>query len=258
MQPLLAIAVGNTRTRIGLFTGTDLADAASHPNTDPAPLHRAIRDLLESHHEAPIVMASVNTPVADAVESVLEDSGERVLRINRDIAVPMKHALDDAATLGQDRILCAFGAYARAKQAVIVIDAGTCITVDFVDGQGTFQGGAIAPGLTLMLRSMNEGAAALPSLDAAPPDTARGVFGKDTAHAMRLGAFAACRGMVRQLIDTYADAFGAYPQIVATGGDASVLFKDDELVESIVPDLQLIGILEAVKAAGDDHEEAQG
>lgn len=63
---------------------------------------------------------------------------------------------------------------------------------------------------------------------------------------MTLGARTALVGMARYLIDSYADYYGAYPQIVATGGDAPV-FEDDPLVEHIVPDLVLLGIAEACR-----------
>lgn len=252
MQSLLTIAVGNSRTRFGIFKDNDLSDPTSLPNADLPALQTAIIQALESHHNIPIAMSSVNATVADALESALEDAGEKVFRINRDIAVPMKHALDDNKTLGQDRILCAFGAFKRAGQAVVIIDAGTAITVDFVDGEGTFQGGAIAPGVALMLRAMHEHTAALPAVEPAAPDAARGAFGKDTTHAMLLGARAAAIGMAHHLIDTYAGEYGAYPQIVATGGDAVMLFENDEIVEHIIPDLQLIGLFEAVKAVREE------
>jgi pantothenate kinase type III len=106
-----------------------------------------------------------------------------------------------------------------------------------------------------MLGSLHEQTSALPSLAWAPPDKARGPFGKDTKHAMLLGVQAAARGLVRHVVETYAEAYEAYPQIVATGGDAPALFEGDEVVEHVVPDLQLIGILEACRAAVGGEEE---
>jgi pantothenate kinase type III len=111
----------------------------------------------------------------------------------------------------------------------------------------------------MMLRSMHAGTAALPALTYSPPDAARGAFGKDTTHAMHLGVTAAAVGMVHHLINSYAEAYEAYPQVIATGGDAAALFEHDELVEHVVPDLQLIGILEACKAhdeVPDDEDNA--
>lgn len=247
---LLAVAVGNTRTRFGLFEGKDLSVVRSEASDRPEEIGVAVREMLGARAGVPIAMSTVNLPASEKTRRVLEGLGE-VYTLGTDIAIPLTHSLDDATTLGQDRALCAVAAYARCQQACVVVDAGTAITVDFVDGQGVFQGGVIAPGLNLMLKALHEHTSALPFLEFAVPDAARGVFGKDTRHAMLLGARAAARGLVREAIEQFAIDYEAYPQIIATGGDAPVLFDHDDLVEHIVPDLQLVGILEAVNAAAD-------
>lgn len=264
--PLLAIAVGNSRTRLGLFLKGELSSAASVSNAESASkadagiaaiVNEAER-LTGDHHDVPVVIASVNDPIADALAAKLEETGD-VYRVGTgpraDIPVPLHHALDDASTLGMDRQLCALAAYSRAQQACVIIDAGTAITVDFVDGEGTFQGGVIAPGLGMMLASLHEKTAALPKLQYANPDPARGPFGKDTKHAMLLGVRGAAIGLARYVIEQYAQKYEAYPQIVATGGDAATLFENDEIVEAIVPDLQLIGIWNACQAAAKGEDE---
>lgn len=248
-EHLLAVAVGNTRTRLGLFHGVDLDQPASFDNAaGPEAVAAAAAKLLENSHNTPILLATVNPPAGLRIASALEPLGD-VVRVGEDLGVPLVHALDDASTLGIDRQLCALAAYKRAEQAVIVIDAGTCLTVDFVDGEGVFQGGVIAPGLRMMLAAMHEKTASLPGFEFTPPDARRGVFGRDTRHAMTLGVLAAARGAARHAVDSFAEAYEAYPQIVATGGDAALLFENDGVVEHVVPDLQLIGILECWKAA---------
>jgi type III pantothenate kinase len=238
-----------------------------------AALTAAILKAAEGEHGVSIVIASVNPTVADALHKALRDAGEEnIYRIGRDIQIPMQHTLDDASTLGQDRLLCAFGAYARAKQACVVVDAGTAVTVDFVDGEGVFHGGVIAPGAKMMLDSMHEKTAQLPqvALGGQPlrggagaeasqePTSAEGdgppnPFGKNTQGAMLLGVTNSIRGLVQYTVEQFAEFFGGYPQVVATGGDADALFGEQVsqgggIVESIVPDLQLIGILEVCRA----------
>ncbi|MFZ4574622.1 MAG: type III pantothenate kinase [Phycisphaerales bacterium] len=242
---LIAVAVGNTRTRIGRFEGKELADPFSVANSSADEVAAAVRKASEGHHGIAVVMSTVNRPFSDAVADRL--TGENLLRFGVDLDIRILHALDDDSTVGQDRLLNALGAFARAEQACVVVDAGTAVTVDFVDGVGTFQGGVIAPGLAMMLKSLHEHTSALPLLDIERPDPARGVFGKDTRHAMNLGAIGAVQGLVRLMIERYAVEYGAYPQIVATGGDAALLFENDELVEHVVADLQLVGIREAFK-----------
>jgi type III pantothenate kinase len=260
---LLAVAVGNTRTRFGVFHGNELEDPVSLPNEDMAGLGAAVLKAAAEEHGVSIVISSVNPPVADALQRALEDGGEQsVYRIGREIPIPMQHSLEDASTLGQDRLLCAFGAYARAKQACVIVDAGTAVTVDFVDGEGVFHGGVIAPGAQIMLDAMHQKTAQLPGVVFRSPESAvakeagaddPSPFGKSTRDALMLGVTNAIRGLVQYTVERYAESFGGYPQVVATGGDAAALFGDEVsagggIIESIVPDLQLIGILEVCRA----------
>ncbi len=243
---LLAIAVGNTRTRIGLFSGDELMESTAVLNSEMDAAAAECRRLLESRHGCPVLMSSVNPPVAtDLAHRIAADSGTEVLRIRSDVPPPIVHSLDDDSTVGQDRLLNAVAAFKKAGQAVVVVDCGTAITVDFVDGEGTFHGGIIAPGVNMMLKALHDQTAALPPLVFELPDPARGPFGKDTRHAMQLGVMTAAIGTVRYAVERFAEKYEAYPQIVATGGDAQRLFGEDPIVEHLVPDLQLMGIRES-------------
>ena len=254
-QSILAVAVGNTRTSFAHFQGSKMAsEATTLPNTDPVQVAAAIDAMAAGAGDAAIVVGTVNPPMADALESSLRrGKGDRVYRLGRDLEIPIANSLSDDSTVGQDRLLCALGAFTRAGQACVVIDAGTAVTVDFVDGEGTFQGGVIAPGLNMMLASLHEKTASLPKFTFSLPNPVLGPFGKDTKHAMQLGVLNSVRGLVRTMIEQYAEAFGAYPQIIATGGDARVLFAEDELVENVVPELQLIGIAAACTRVLEDE-----
>ena len=138
------------------------------------------------------------------------------LRIEDDLAAAHWSTTCRRCHPGVDRLLAAAGAWSLAKQAVIIVDAGTAITVDFVDGEGTFHGGAIAPGLGLMLNALAEGTDALPSITFQSPSD-DDPFGADTESAMRLGVHLAARGLISQAIERYALAYGAWPKVLATG-----------------------------------------
>lgn len=256
---LLALAVGNSRTRMGLFVGPDLHDPRSVPNDDPAKVARAIAsfDLPQGH--AFIAIASVNDPVADAVTRSITKgplAGVEVLRVGRDLPIPISHTLDDPSSVGHDRLLNAIGAFAKTGQACVIIDAGTAVTIDFVDGEGSFHGGAIMPGVQMMLDALHERAVSLPGVRFEAPSN--DPFGCDTKSAMLMGVAEAVRGGVHALISRFANYYEAYPQIIATGGDAPALFEHDEVVEHLVPDLQLIGIRIVCERliADDDDDQA--
>lgn len=261
---LIALAVGNTRTRIGLFTGSELAESSVHTSADHAAVAAAavaLAEKAEGDANPPVVMSSVHRAAADAIARAIGAEGLEVQRFGRDLEIPIRHSLTDdgARTVGQDRLLCAIGAFAMAGQACVVVDLGTAMTVDFVDGQGVFHGGAIAPGLAMMLRALHEQTDGLPKVDyAMPGEDAH--FGKNTADAMRMGVTAMVCGGVRWLAERYAIFYEAYPRIIATGGDIGVL-EPDGLVESFLPDLQLHGIRRACElllAADDADSDADG
>jgi len=246
---VILISVGNTRARMAAAYGSMLEPSRVARCDVPEELLQTARELAQQNGTDQVLIASVNDHAATRLEAALAaDRTLHVQRLGRDIPLRIPNTLTDDTTVGQDRLLNAMGAFARAKQACIIIDAGTAVTVDFVDGEGTFHGGAIAPGLTMMRDALHAGTAALPKAeisqallhkDGEPP------FGKNTVEAINLGVSASIIGLAHHLIDRYAAFYEAYPRVVATGGDAAYLFENDDLVETVVPDLALIGMLTA-------------
>lgn len=247
----IAINVGNTRTQVGRFDDDGLSDNARFANRDLPPIVEHIVGLWRTINDKPqrsIVLASVNDTTANRLAAMIEDQlGIEVYRIGDDLPVPVGRHLDPETITGVDRLLNAAAAYDTLKQACIVVDVGTAVTVDFVDGEGTFHGGAIAPGAQMQLQAMHEHTDALPEIEfAAPTDEA---FGRSTSQAMLRGVYHGIRGLVWKLTETYAEQYGAFPTVVATGGDAAVIFEGDELIDRIVPDLTLLGIAAATRHA---------
>jgi type III pantothenate kinase len=253
-QFIVALSVGNTRTQVGRFNGGILEKSERFANADLAPIIQTVASWWKDVPAASgsILLASVNDTVASKLTSALEDQlSVDVFRIGDDVPVPIGQQLDPETITGVDRLLNAAAAFDRLKQACVVVDAGTAVTVDFVDGQGTFHGGAIAPGASMQLHAMHEHTAALPDLPFHAPDNEP--FGRNTAQAMYQGVFHGIRGMVQRLVEQYAEHYGAFPTVIATGGDAHVLFENDQLVDRIVPDLTLLGIAAAAKYAMADR-----
>ena len=85
-----------------------------------------------------------------------------------------------------------------------------------------------------MLDSLNGRTEQLPEVEFARPLEA---IGHNTIEAMRAGVFHGLRGMGRELVERFAEQVGSYPVVVATGGDANLLFRDYDLVDRIVPDV---------------------
>jgi type III pantothenate kinase len=240
---LLAVSVGNTRTRVGGFVDGQLAQTATFVNGKQEQIESAIDEAygpLRERDDAGVLLSSVNPAAAEPIQQKLaEHLGRVVRRVERDLPIPIGRQLDPEAMVGEDRLLNAAAAYDVLKQACIVVDAGTAITVDFVDGAGTFHGGAIAPGAQLMMDALNQRTAQLPEVEFGRPEQ---VLGHNTIEAMKAGVYYGLRGMVHELVERIAEHAGQFPLVVVTGGDGALLFKDDELVDRVVPDLTLMGL----------------
>jgi type III pantothenate kinase len=248
---LIAVNVGNTRTQIGRFLDGDLTDNRRIDSDKRAEIVQQVFEWWQDMAgltQASVLLASVNDAVAGPLAATLEDQlSIEVYRVGEEIPVPIGRQLDPETITGTDRLLNAAAAFDRLHEACIVVDAGTALTVDFVDGEGTFHGGAIAPGAAMQLRALHEQTATLPELRFSVPDD--DAFGRSTGQAMLNGVFHGMRGAVQRFVERYAERYGAFPQIIATGGDAEALFEREELVDHIVPDLAILGIAAAAKHA---------
>lgn len=244
----LAISVGNTRSSVATIQSGSVENPASFNSSESSDIvQHTLKCWNEIDDENPqIIMAATNESAGNTISQTLADQTSRdIWQIGDDVPPAIGQHLDPETITGVDRLLTAAAAWDRFEQACVIVDAGTCVTVDFVDGEGTFHGGAIAPGARMQLEAMHNGTFALPEVGFERP--LREAFGKNTAQAMLQGVYHGIRGMVRQLTDQYSIRYGAYPSVVATGGDAETLFKDDELIEQIIPDLQLQGIAVSVR-----------
>lgn len=248
---IIAMNVGNSRVQIGSFEDGQLGPTEHLDKLEAAASAQLVVQWwakIADDPNAAILLASVNDEVADPLTAMIEDQlSVGIYRIGKDLPVPVDLRLDPETLTGVDRLLNAAAAYDHLQQACIIIDAGSAITIDFVDGEGTFHGGAIAPGGTMQLQALHEHAAGLPELPFAAPDSEP--FGRSTSQAMLKGVFHGIQGMVQRLVEQYAEYYSAFPQIVATGGDAQLLFENEELVENIVPELTLLGIAVTAKHA---------
>lgn len=133
------------------------------------------------------------------------------------------------ATLGLDRALAAWGAWHLYKSAVLVIDAGTALTLTGVSNQGTFSGGAILPGLGLQVQALTQKTASLPSISTDFVQWAPPRWGTNTNDAIRSGIFYTTVAGVKDFIQAWWQDFPR-SHVVVTGGDGNLI--DSELRKS--------------------------
>jgi type III pantothenate kinase len=241
---LLVMSVGNTRLALGTFVAGKLAQVTRRPHAQREEWEAVIEQAwapIAGRAGAGIAAASVMPSLIEPLEHAAEQAsgGELVEWVGRDIDLPISVRTRNPDKTGVDRVLNMAAAYEQLGKACVVVDAGTAITVDCCDDAGDFLGGAIAPGVAMQLDALHERIGALPRVELAVPD---GPIADSTEQAILHGVYHGVRGMVKELTERYATALGSWPEIIATGGDASRLFDGWELNHAVAPDLTLYGI----------------
>lgn len=226
-----AIDIGNSRVKIALFDHDKIA--SKHTIVG----FQELFAFLVHHHFEHAIVSSVSSNPTDIMPAI-HASGKKI-QLSSNTRLPLRVAYDTPNTLGVDRIAAACGAATLfPNRNLVVIDMGTCITYDFVAAEGSFEGGAIAPGLRMRFAAMNQFTARLPQVEpvADPPLT-----GKSTVLSMQSGVMNGVLEEINGFVSRYQSQYGEV-KAVACGGDLA--FFENSLKPSIfvAPDLVLIGL----------------
>ncbi|HEY1376780.1 MAG TPA: type III pantothenate kinase [Gemmataceae bacterium] len=238
MTARLVADVGNTRIKWGLCLPDGLRAAAVPPD-DPAAWGERLR-AWRIEGPAEWAVAGVQPDWRDRLVGWLRARGAAVRVIADYRELPLRADVEAPEKVGIDRLMNAVAAVARVSPGtpVIVVGAGSAVTVDLVDEAGTFRGGSIFPGLRLMARALNRDTAQLPLVEDL---TATDPPGRDTAAAIRAGVYHAVCGGIDRLVERLSAAHpGA--RVLLTGGDTDLAGGLRCRPEVIGPALTLDGI----------------
>lgn len=203
----VVLNIGNTFSRAALWNGErfELQSGIETARFDPRSLPAGI----------PVVAATVvpevkKRPGAEKIHFIdVRNSGNFV-----------DFTQVDCSTLGADRVANAIALAEFYELPAIAVDCGTAITLEIVDAERVFRGGAIAPGRRLMRRALAAGTAQLPEIPFSTELPERA--GNGTMESIRFGIDRGTVGLVRELVEAAAQPYGGMEsvRIVATGGDA--------------------------------------
>ncbi len=156
-----------------------------------------------------------------------------------DVDLGLKVEVDNPEEVGADRLVSAVGARDTYDGPLIIIDFGTATTFDVVDGEGSYRGGVIAPGINLSLEALHRAAAQLPRVAVKRP---KKVIGTGTVLAMQSGIYWGYVGLIEGLVRRIAGEFGSEMTVIATGGLAPLFAEATEVIQHLDPDLTLRGL----------------
>lgn len=220
MRPDVVADIGNSFIKWGRCAdGAVTEQAYLHPEQPDA--WQAQRDTWGGPGPLAWAVAGVHPTRRDALVKWLRQQGDTVLVLERAADLPLRVDLEHPDRVGIDRLLDAVAANParRAGAGAVLVDAGSAVTIDWVDSRGAFCGGAIMPGLRLMAEALHDYTALLPLLQVHEPAP---LPGRSTPTAMQAGIFWAVAGGIRAILDAMTAGSSLF-DVFLTGGDAAKL-----------------------------------
>ena len=212
----IVVDAGNTSVKVGVYTDDKLSDIFRVKYED---LSSVLPDFCAAHSVRFVLVCSVGPEVA--WDRLVKFKKMLKLSLRLSLGISNADALNDE--VGADRLALVGGtALANPGQNVLLIDAGTCVTYDFIDERGVYTCGNISPGLQLRLNSMHQFTSNLPGLRFAQPKDDTTIRRLSTASCMRGGAIDGLVGEILYIVEEYRRQYGDF-KIVLTGGDSAHL-----------------------------------
>lgn len=230
----LCIDQGNSGVKLAVFNNDQLL----YEDRFPELTLEILQELFQKYSvQSGILSAVIDLPFE--IIQFLTENCRQFIELNHLTPVPVDNRYETPETLGKDRLAAVVGAVSlQPDNDLLVIDAGTAITYDFVDAKGVYFGGNIAPGMDLRLKALHVFTGKLPlaEIDVQPP-----LLGVNTISAIQAGVF---HGIVFEM-NGYIDTLKVkYPKlsIFLTGGGS--IFFENNIKSPIfaVKNLVLIGL----------------
>jgi type III pantothenate kinase len=191
-----AIDIGNTKIKTAIFSESGAIESIQY--------HDNLKSTIEHLHELK-VESIICSSVAAESENELEQSNLQYHILNYKSKIPFKNNYQSPETLGTDRIAAlAAAVHFHPNKNVLVFDIGTCMTIDFVDAQGNYNGGNISPGLNMRLKAMHHFTHRLPETQL---DANNGLMGLTTREAIANGALHGLQFEIEGYIQKFASLY---------------------------------------------------
>ena len=213
----LVIDIGNTKVKVAVFELDTIITAVVCEEIN------LVKELKRISNQYTFKRSIVSS-VKDINEEYLEELQKLpfLIILNTDTPLPFKNLYATPSTLGNDRIALAAAAVCiHPFKNTLVIDAGTCITYDFINAKNEYLGGAISPGIAMRYKSLHQYTGNLPLLS---KNEEFNIIGTSTKSSIHSGIINGISCEIKGVIAQYKQDFGDLT-IVLTGGDTKFLSK---------------------------------
>lgn len=239
---LLAIDIGNTNTKLGVFDHETLISKISIPTSRDI-TSDALATLLSDKITWPIDAAIISSVVPEIDGAFREFVTSRfnvpAIFVNPELDLGLKINYQPPGDAGADRLVNAFAAVEKYGDPCIVCSFGTATTIDVVKGAREFAGGLIAPGMKTLAAALKLTTSKLLEVDIEKPDN---VIQDTTVGAIRSGIVHGYFALVEGLIAAVKREAGSELKVIATGGFAEMIAENTDQIDVVDKDLTLEGL----------------
>jgi type III pantothenate kinase len=233
---IIAIDIGNTSTKIAVMDHLNIYKAK---RSNLSSFTTDLQNLLDIYPDInEVALCNVGKFPKELLQ-YLKVKFQRVFEVNSSIQLPFNNHYQ-SLTLGNDRMALVAGALflSGKNKPLLVIDAGTCVTYDFIDEDKNYRGGAISPGLRLRYESLHNFTANLPLLE---PQEVKEIVGNTTETSIHSGVMNGLSLEIKGVIKSYKKSHKDL-EVFITGGDSELLIKQLKNRFFATPFLMLQGI----------------
>ena len=243
---LLAIDVGNTNIKIGVFNGDSLLFQA-RLSTDRLKTEDeyavSFKNILDIHK---VLIGDIKGSIVSSVvpgisynikKAVALLTGVTPLEVGPGIKTGLNIKIDNPAILGADLVVSCVAALNIVKTPCIIVSMGTATTFSVIDTNRVMRGGAIMPGVAVSLNALTHTSSLLPSVGF---DMPKKVIGTNTEDSMRSGCILGTASMIDGMCDRIEEELGASCSVIATGGLSRMIVphckRDIRIVSTLMMD----------------------
>lgn len=235
----LAIDIGNTSTKAGLFVGDSLRSILRLPTkSTEAGVRREILIQFQNQVEA-VAIASV----APEIDSEFAEICEELFGIapffvtHKTAGISIAYAKPEQ--VGADRLCNAVQGISEFGAPLIIVDFGTATTLDVLSKNGEYLGGIIAPGIKTASANLAEKAS---KLDIISFEFPQNIIGKTTMESMQSGIMVGTVEMIDGMVERIWKELGAKTKVIATGGLANLIAAHSKKICVVDQEITLKGI----------------
>ena len=231
----LTIDIGNSRVKAGIFKGNKQVKTYTYDSFTLSTLQAIFK---ENPAIEQAILCSVKKYPAEVSRYLSAHS--HFVELSFKTPVPVKVAYKSPQTLGMDRLAAVCGAYSIAKgKNILVVNAGTCITYDFLSSENVYLGGGISPGLEMRFKALNTFTGALPLIT--PDGKFKKLTGVTTEESIRSGVQL---GIVKEIVGIVGEYQSKYKNltVLLSGGSIEWLLKSLKSKIKAEPFLVLTGL----------------